>query len=43
MLFHKALAGCPEARCLHLSESEGKRGSYGIPKCALCNGSKDES
>ena len=33
----------PEARCLPLSESEGKRGSYVIPTCALCNGSKDES
>ena len=36
-------AGRPEARCLSLSESEEKRGSDVIPKCALCNGSKDES
>ena len=33
----------PEARCLPLSESEVKRGSYVIPKYSLCNGSKDES
>ena len=33
----------PEAVCLPLSESEGKLGSYVIPKYALCNGSKDES
>ena len=33
----------PEARCLPLSESEGKLGSYAIPKYALCNGCKDES
>ena len=33
----------PEARCLPLSESQGKLGSYVIPKYALCNGSKDES
>ena len=33
----------PEACCLPLSESEGKRGGYVIPKYALCNGSKDES
>ena len=32
-----------EARCLPLSESEDKQGSYVIPKYALCNGSKDES
>ena len=32
-----------EARCLPLSESEVKRGSYVIPKYSLCNGSKDES
>ena len=32
-----------EAHCLPLSESEGKRGGYVIPKYALCNGSKDES
>ena len=38
-----ACTGRPEARCLPLSESEEKRGSDVIPKCALCNGSKDES
>ena len=32
-----------EARCLPLSESKEKRGSYVLPKYALCNGSKDES
>ena len=33
----------PEARRLPLSESEGKRGSDVMPKCALCNGGKYES
>ena len=33
----------PETRCLTLSESEVKRGSYVMPKYSLCNRSKDES
>ena len=32
-----------EACCLPLYESQGKRGSYVIPKYSQCNGSKDES
>ena len=37
------VGGWTEARCLPLSESEGKRGGYVIPKYALRSGSKDES